>query len=535
MSPTDPVSGSADEMDLAEIGVAVARTYASLRSYQDRVTHRYRMVARNPDGTEQVTDDNFECRLSFAAPNRIHLPAKGRPIWSDGRRFWQFNKFLGQYTENWVDEVRGFFDELPPTFERPLGDHPLLALLVRGYGPPRVPFADQLSAVQAETRAGRRGRRVTGTATLRMGSAPFDFWIDDETGLLHEIRVDLTALQPDFSHEFLNWDGRPAEPTVVSAQSVATFDDIVIDADIPQARFVFTPPSGARRVEEFEYDGGERDARRELHGAPAPDFQGVDQHGHQVSLAALRGQVVVLDIWSTQMGSRDNMPPNLQAVSQRFAGRPVTFIGAYERKAGPDGRCEPLFKPGREITYPVIDDSAGVISHLFPGCSPGIVLIDREGIVRELRTGYERGIDHEAALAEAVEALLTGPAQVEIAATAAGDQVEPVPKPAPRSAAPEFHAPLIEDKSDCLIAGPEIAAPGLWRQTPRRADVDGDGRPEWILPDLVNRGVAVIAPDGSALRSVPFDGLPDNCGQVAEVHPVELDGRPHWFALLRGG
>lgn len=229
------MAGTGSAPDAHEFMIALVRRYRSLRSYQDRATTTFRSITRRPDGSDEVVTRRQECRLTFAAPNRIVIPSLSISLYSDGSHFWRYHAELGQYIEEWIDETYGTLSELTPSFEQPFGIHPLAILLMETKGPPWFNLIEGLSGLRPEVRDGCAGHRIEGLLNVPWKDTPATMWIEQETGLLREIELDVTRALD-----------------AVSARTTLRFDDVCIDAAIEQQRFVFRPPSGARRVTVFE-------------------------------------------------------------------------------------------------------------------------------------------------------------------------------------------------------------------------------------------------------------------------------------------
>jgi thiol-disulfide isomerase/thioredoxin len=100
----------------------------------------------------------------------------------------------------------------------------------------------------------------------------------------------------------------------------------------------------------------------ELVGKKLGDWQLADwanTGGKPLSLARLRGRVVVVRFWTTGCGWCEKSLPALQKLSQELRGQPVTFVGAFH---GKPASSEPdLTRPRQairewNITYPLAID-----------------------------------------------------------------------------------------------------------------------------------------------------------------------------------
>jgi len=101
---------------------------------------------------------------------------------------------------------------------------------------------------------------------------------------------------------------------------------------------------------------------RELVGTALPEWHlagWANTDGTPLSLARLRGRVVVVRFWTTGCAYCEKTMPALQRLSEELRGQPVTFIGAFHAK--PEGSARDLTRPlavtrGWGITFPLAID-----------------------------------------------------------------------------------------------------------------------------------------------------------------------------------
>ncbi len=97
-----------------------------------------------------------------------------------------------------------------------------------------------------------------------------------------------------------------------------------------------------------------------------------------VSLAALRGKVVVLNFWQSYCPPCTHEAPVVSRISRQWAGKGVVFVGVDEQDLpGPATAFMRRFK----ITYPVISDDGPLIGHYGVTGYPETFFIDRHGRV----------------------------------------------------------------------------------------------------------------------------------------------------------
>ena len=111
--------------------------------------------------------------------------------------------------------------------------------------------------------------------------------------------------------------------------------------------------------------------------------------GGTVSLAGLRGKVVVLNFWQSYCPPCTREAPVVSAVAKKWAGKGVVFVGVDEQDlSGPATKFMRRF----DITYPVISDDGPLIGHYGVTGYPETFFIDKRGRVIPLpanKTGQQ--------------------------------------------------------------------------------------------------------------------------------------------------
>lgn len=135
-----------------------------------------------------------------------------------------------------------------------------------------------------------------------------------------------------------------------------------------------------------ESDGAATDDRVEV-GAPAPAYTTVSLDGDSVSLASLRGKVVLFNIWATWCHPCRDEIPELRAIHAKYQARGLELVGVSVDADGTDDAIR-SFMDEFKMTYPVWRDPDERVSTRFLAIGvPATYLIDREGILRWRKTG----------------------------------------------------------------------------------------------------------------------------------------------------
>jgi cytochrome c biogenesis protein CcmG, thiol:disulfide interchange protein DsbE len=120
-------------------------------------------------------------------------------------------------------------------------------------------------------------------------------------------------------------------------------------------------------------------------GKLAPDFTLTLFNGEEKSLAALRGSVVVVNIWASWCGPCRIEAPTLETVWQSYKDRGVAFVGVAVSDTEEDAKS---FIKKFKLTYPNgLDADAAIARAYRVSAVPETVVISRDGRVAKLFVG----------------------------------------------------------------------------------------------------------------------------------------------------
>lgn len=150
---------------------------------------------------------------------------------------------------------------------------------------------------------------------------------------------------------------------------------------------------------------------------PAPEFPHTRQaswlNSPPLTLASLRGKVVLLDIWTTDCWNCYRSFPWLRGVTDRFSGRGLVVIGVHspEFEHEKDRRAIAARLAQYQLTNPqMLDDDFAYWRRLDNQYWPAFYLIDRQGRIRQLLVGEQHSGDRSARNFEAaIDTLLDEP------------------------------------------------------------------------------------------------------------------------------
>jgi len=210
---------------------------------------------------------------------------------------------------------------------------------------------------------------------------PRVLWIDEAHGT-----VLLDSVTVDMHH--------PQMGDLTSVQTTR-----VVDFDLsgaPDSLFRFQPPPGAERVDQI---GARPPEASPLTGKPAPGFSLADLEGRTVSLARLRGKVVVLDFWATWCGPCRRWLPIVAKVAKAASTRGVRTYAVNVRETKSQVRS---YLRENGLTIPVLFDHSGGTGDAYGASSiPLTVIVGRDGKVVKTLLGLHQEDDLRAALKQA--------------------------------------------------------------------------------------------------------------------------------------
>src|SRR5262245_56700567 len=119
--------------------------------------------------------------------------------------------------------------------------------------------------------------------------------------------------------------------------------------------------------------------------AAAPALIARDLDGREVSLASLRGKVVLVNFWATWCGPCRAEIPDLIALQEKYRDR-LQVIGISQDEAPPD--VVRKFAADHRVNYPVVMSTPD-IERMFPGIAalPTSFIVDRESRIVQKHVG----------------------------------------------------------------------------------------------------------------------------------------------------
>jgi peroxiredoxin len=137
-------------------------------------------------------------------------------------------------------------------------------------------------------------------------------------------------------------------------------------------------------------------------GAPAPAFTLAARDGGKLSLADLKGQVVMINFWATWCGPCRQEMPLLAQLHDKYEPLGFTMLGV---NVEPDSAAAVAWLKNVPVNFPILFDTDSAVAGRF-GVEgmPSSVLVDRNGQVRYIHRGYKPG--DEAKYADMIRSLV---------------------------------------------------------------------------------------------------------------------------------
>jgi peroxiredoxin len=125
--------------------------------------------------------------------------------------------------------------------------------------------------------------------------------------------------------------------------------------------------------------------------APAFSLQSVS--GGSVSLAQFKGDVVMINFWASWCGPCRQEMPLLDSIYKQYRDMGFTLLGV---NVEPDAGSADAWLKKTPVSYPILFDPKSQVSQLYQvQAMPTTVIIDRQGIVRYVHSGYLPGDENQ--------------------------------------------------------------------------------------------------------------------------------------------
>ena len=222
-------------------------------------------------------------------------------------------------------------------------------------------------------------------------------WIGAEDKGLRKLKLE---------YIFPKMEGMPEEPATMESE----YFDYKFNQKPADDTFVLPTPEGFTAEDadaaalglDPMAGGDEAPELKVAAGDDAPAFTLKDTAGTEVTLASLKGRVVLLDFWATWCGPCKAAMPSIQKIHEHFKDKPVSIIGVNTWEDKPTAAADYMKK--KAFTYACLLNGDDLATAYGISGIPTLVLIDANGKVLDISVGFNPA--EEDALIKKIEAQL---------------------------------------------------------------------------------------------------------------------------------
>lgn len=345
----------------------------------------------------------------YVKPKWFRLNTQMYELVSDGKEFTVYARNMRRYTTR---PAKGDLDEQIRRYRFGAGGLLGSSELLVSKNPRKViaDHIEDLEVIGPDSVDGERCIKLTGK--LKTGGGFMGGQTGTMTLWLREPQLLIRRAEMKFSPQESDDDEVQTMGMVMEYTLVFDAKNMRVNEPIDPKQFTFDPPKKSKKVDRFYNEwmaSGDTAVQFELSGKPAPDFELEAARGGWVSLASLRGKVVVLNFLQ---------PPNpiskpvirldsMEKLRREFADKDVEVISIH-RGSGSDDLLNDLNE--QAIDMPVLLDEGGdtIGKYFEQQWSWGIVLVSKDGVVQGKHRGNFGANAKTDALKSDIEKLLKG-------------------------------------------------------------------------------------------------------------------------------
>jgi len=117
-------------------------------------------------------------------------------------------------------------------------------------------------------------------------------------------------------------------------------------------------------------------------GSPAPDFTLQNMQGNTVSLAELKGKVIILNFWATWCPPCREEMPSMEMLHRKFKDQGLEMLAVNVEKNGK--ALVEAFLERSPYSFPILLDEAAEVQNMYKVFRfPETYIIDRNGLIVE--------------------------------------------------------------------------------------------------------------------------------------------------------
>ena len=124
-------------------------------------------------------------------------------------------------------------------------------------------------------------------------------------------------------------------------------------------------------------------------GEPPPEINLPDIHsGKKISLAALKGKVVIIDFWASWCAPCKEEMPILESLYKRFKDQGLVVIGVSVDNETENAK---KFLSAVKVSFPIVHDGGKTVADKFkPPRMPTSYVVDKAGKIRFVHEGFRK-------------------------------------------------------------------------------------------------------------------------------------------------
>ena len=127
------------------------------------------------------------------------------------------------------------------------------------------------------------------------------------------------------------------------------------------------------------------------------DFTTVDLDGNTHTLSSFKGnKVVLLNFWGLRCGACIEEMPHLNALYNNYKDKGVVVLGVGTDGVDAQTTRDTMSEVGISADYTLLLDQEFTITDTYTNfLVPLTIVIDKQGIIQYIHTGYEKGMEKE--------------------------------------------------------------------------------------------------------------------------------------------
>ena len=138
-------------------------------------------------------------------------------------------------------------------------------------------------------------------------------------------------------------------------------------------------------------------------GQRAPEIGLRDLNGNNVTMASLRGNVVLVDFWASWCEPCAEEMPVLERLHTTYQAQGLRIVGVSQDRNASNVQG---FLREHRVSFPIVHDAQHAVAGRYsPPRMPSSYIVDRSGVVRHVHEGFRSG--DAAAMEREIRALLT--------------------------------------------------------------------------------------------------------------------------------